>query len=257
MKDLLKKSGLSDKEAGVYETLLSLGSSRVSAIAKKAHINRSTTYVILDSLAARGLVSMAEKRGARMFSAMSPRLIEELEKKAKQFSELARAVKKSVPKIKSAVVAETSKPKVQLFNGSEGVKTVYEDALSSLETIRSYAFSKSKDEAVSNETQNYYDHLAKKNIKVKMLFPNTSEARELVPNMKGNGGPLYNIFPEISIYNNKIVFMSAEEKSGLVIESQELADALKKAFDLSWQEARLTKKSFFGGAPEAAAGRAA
>ena len=48
--------------------------------------------------------------------------------------------------------------------------------------------------------------------------------------------------PEINIYDNKIIFMSWQEKFSLIIESQELADAFKKIFDLSWQEAKRLDK---------------
>lgn len=47
----------------------------------------------------------------------------------------------------------------------------------------------------------------------------------------------YSFPPEINIYDNKIVFMSLIEKFSLIIESKELADALKKVFELSWKEA--------------------
>jgi hypothetical protein len=36
--------------------------------------------------------------------------------------------------------------------------------------------------------------------------------------------------------------MSWQEKFSLIIESQELADAFKKIFDLSWQEAKRLDK---------------
>ena len=64
LNDILKKSGFSEKEIGVYSALLELGSSVVSDIAKKARVIRSTAYVVLDSLAKRGLVSATERRAS-------------------------------------------------------------------------------------------------------------------------------------------------------------------------------------------------
>ena len=57
-KEKLQELGLSEKEARVYLALFELGPSVVSGLAKKAGINRSTTYVILETLAKRGLVSV-------------------------------------------------------------------------------------------------------------------------------------------------------------------------------------------------------
>ncbi|KKR30424.1 MAG: Transcriptional regulator, TrmB, partial [Parcubacteria group bacterium GW2011_GWC1_39_8] len=53
----LKDIGLSDKEAAVYLALLSFDKALVSDISEKAKIKRPTTYVILETLAKKGLVS--------------------------------------------------------------------------------------------------------------------------------------------------------------------------------------------------------
>ena len=48
----------------------------------------------------------------------------------------------------------------------------------------------------------------------------------------------YSFTPEINIYDNKVVFMSLKERFALIIESEELADALKKSFELAWLGAK-------------------
>ncbi len=242
LEGVLRKAGFSEKEAEVYLSLLKLGSSIVSDIAKKADINRSTTYVILDALAKRGLVSIAERRGVKVYNSISPeQLVQYLENSAKQYTELAGTAKELLPKLKIETPKAEAAPKVQLFEGSEGMRTVYEDALSSLETIRAYASAAEEKTA----PEKYYDRLAKKNIKVKMLFPENSAIQELTKSNRGEQVPMF--AQNISVYDNKIVFMSPVNKFAVVIESQELADELKKAFDLSWEEAkRSNKKPYFG-----------
>ena len=238
--DILKKSGFSDKEIDIYLALLELGSSVASDIAKRAGIIRSTAYVVLDSLLKRGLVTVTERRGVKMYHGASPdELVRHLEESAKQYTVSAGEVKKLLPKLKADHSSGTPRPKVRLFEGEEGMKSVYEDALSSLEAIRSYAFEKveATEQAMP---QNYYDRLAKKKIKIRALFPETAKALELAK------GGQYDFSPDISVYDDKIVFMSPEEKFGLIIESKELASALKKAFDLSWKDAKRSGKLSFG-----------
>ena len=58
---LLKNSGFLDKETAVYLAILEMGRGTVAEISRKACINRSTGYVILDSLAGKGLVSISGK----------------------------------------------------------------------------------------------------------------------------------------------------------------------------------------------------
>ena len=68
----LQKLGLSDKEAKVYLSSLELGPSPVQVIAQKAGVNRATTYVMIESLIGRGLMSSFEKGKKRFFTAESP-----------------------------------------------------------------------------------------------------------------------------------------------------------------------------------------
>ena len=52
LKKELEHLGLSDKEAKVYLAALEMGPSPVQDISHKAHVNRATTYVMIESLAA-------------------------------------------------------------------------------------------------------------------------------------------------------------------------------------------------------------
>lgn len=232
IKEILIKFGFSDKEVALYLTLLTLGPSVVSKIAKAGKLNRSTCYVILESLTERGLVSITEReKGVKIFTAVpAEKLADHLAGIAKKYAELASSAKKLVPELKKKTEKKSEdSPKVRLFEGSEGVRTVYEDALSSLETIRAYA-SKEADQEMFGE---YYKKLQKKGIKVNVLMPQS----------KGKNQKEFS--PEISVYDNKISLVSPAENFALIIESPELAQTLKRAFDESWQKEK-GKRSFFG-----------
>ena len=54
----------------------------------------------------------------------------------------------------------------------------------------------------------------------------------------------YTFAPEINIYDDKIIFISQIENFALVVESKELAQTLKRSFDLAEKEiARAAKES--------------
>ena len=72
MLEKLQKFGLSEKEAKIYLALLELGTATVSDIAEKAEINRSNTYVLLNSIAERDLVSISERNGYYTLKQLSP-----------------------------------------------------------------------------------------------------------------------------------------------------------------------------------------
>jgi sugar-specific transcriptional regulator TrmB len=245
IEDLIK-FGLSYREAKIYLSLLESGTSVVSDIAKKTSTNRSTTYVLLESLTNRGLVSISERNKVKLYSPATPeRLIQYLQDSVQKYTELVGIARSILPELKSIYVGVGPKPKVQFFEGLEGIKTAYEDTLTSKETIRAYASIENMHSALGDYFPEYYRRRAGKKIRIRAIFPDTPEARErtthnineareslLVPKDK------YAFSPEINIYDNKIVFMSLVEKFALIIESKELADALKKAFELSWDQAK-------------------
>jgi predicted transcriptional regulator len=225
MKEKLKAFGFSDKEADIFIAVHELGSAVASDIAKRAHINRSTAYVVLDSLAERGLIGVSEKSGINVYVAVSPeRLTEYLEGLSKQYKGFAVTAKKLVPELKSlgGVKRGSHKgPTIRVFEGNQGMQTVYEDTLSSLETIRAYA-------SIEDTKKTGQTHV---------IFPNTPNARKQIAARKeevqeaflaptGN----YNFSSEINIYDSKVIFISPAGKVGLIIENREFADTLKKAF---------------------------
>jgi HTH-type transcriptional regulator, sugar sensing transcriptional regulator len=251
MKDKLEKLGFSTKEADVYLALLELGSAIVSDVAKRSGINRSTAYILLESLVEKGFVSISEKNNVKLFSVTPPeRLIQYLQDAVKKQTELVGLAHNLLPELKSLYVGIGPKPRVQFFEGTEGLKTAYEDTLSAKETIRAYASIENMHKALPGYFPEYYNRRAKQNIAIRAIFPDTPEAKERIKHNKTEAresllvpSDKYAFSPEINIYDNKIIFMSWVEKFALVIESQELADALKKVFELSWVEAkRLNKK---------------
>lgn len=139
LKEILQKFGFSDKEIDVYVALIALGSAIGSDIAQKAGLNRSTTYVILDSLAKHELIKVTEERGIKLFS-LSPRpqVVEHFKALAKRYAQLAEKLESALPEFKYKKV------------GIEKAKTVYEEALSSLENIRRMSTEEKLDVIIEN-----------------------------------------------------------------------------------------------------------
>ena len=76
MLEQLRHLGLSENEAKVYMAMLELGPSVVVEIARKAGTNRPTTYVQIESLKEKGLVSTQIKGKKQYFIAESPEKLE-------------------------------------------------------------------------------------------------------------------------------------------------------------------------------------
>src|SRR5262245_42395848 len=121
--EILERIGLNQKEASVYMALLELGTASVNPIANKARIKRPTTYLVLDQLQQKGIVSVVPRAKKALYTAESPdKLISDLQKKEE-------LLKRSMPSLLAMYNARKEKPQVQLFEGLEGVKLVYDKIL--------------------------------------------------------------------------------------------------------------------------------
>ena len=86
LKTLLQKIGLSEKDSEVYLACLELGTQPASVIARKAGLKRPTTYLILEELLKKGLVSEYTGSNVKFFTAVSPDyLLNYIEKQRREF----------------------------------------------------------------------------------------------------------------------------------------------------------------------------
>ena len=237
--------GFSDNETNVYLALLELGKGSVSQICRKASLNRTTGYDILDRLVSKGLASISGKEPKQEYVAESPDQIEkiisnELKKRQHELDE-ARNI---IPELKS-IHNVFDRPKVLFYEEKEGLQKVYEDTLTSHEEIRAYASVEDIGPTLPNYFPEYYKRRAKKGIPIRAIFPESVDARERVKLDKEEmresrivPAEKYGFHPEINIYDNKVMIASWREKLGIIIESAEIADAMKKIYELAWAEAK-------------------
>lgn len=247
----LQSFGFSEKETIVYIALLELGKGTVRQISSKAGINRTTSYDILGSLANKELVTVSGKEPKSEYAVEPPEAITAYLKKVAE--ETAEHIKKSeaiIPELE-LLHAKQNRPRIRFYEGKEGLKHVYEDTLTSSEPIRAYATVDDIHKALPNYFPEYYKRRAGKNISIRAIAPKTEmglerktldaeEKREIafVPADK------YYFSPEINIYDDKVMIASWREKLGVIIESHEIADAMKKIYELAWSEAKRLDKNF-------------
>lgn len=250
LKKLLLEIEFSPKEADVYLAILMLGRGTASKIARKAHIARTTVYDILSSLFDKELVTLSGKEPKQEYVALSPDKLQEyiakqLEKKK---TELSQAEMVLIPQLKS-IHNVKNHPKIMFYEGEDGLKKAYEDTLTSQETIRAYASVGDMHVGLPGYFPGYYKKRAGKGISIRAIIPDTEagierksfdkeEMREtaLVPEKN------FRFSPEINIYDDKVMIASWREKLGIIIESSEIADAMKKIYELAWAEAKRLDK---------------
>ncbi len=245
IQEILTKIGLSENEAKVFLVLLQLGRGSVTQITRKAGLNRTTGYDILDNLVTKGLASISGKEPKQEYIAESPdKIIFLLEKEMSEKTEQLKKIKSIMPEIKS-LHNVAGRPKVRFYEGVQGLKDVYEDTLTSHEPIRAYASVENMHNGLPGYFPEYYKRRAGAGIAIRAIVPDTGTGRErksfdqsemretaLVPKDK------FNFSPEINIYDDKVMIASWKEKLGIIIQSKEISDAMKTIYELAWAESK-------------------
>lgn len=245
IEQLLKDSGFLDKEIAIYLTILELGRGTVAEISRKAGINRSTGYVILDSLAGKNLVNISGKEPKQEYVALSPaNLVQYLNTQAEKQKNLADSAKEILPELTS-IYNVGDRPRVFFYEGLAGLEHVYEDSLTSKGDIYSTSTYEEMHGTLPKYFSTYYEKRAKKKIFVHTFVADTPLARErktndvkeyrntsLIPQDK------FPVPTDIEIYNDKVMIASWKEKLGIIIESKEIATTLRSVFRLALTEAQ-------------------
>lgn len=256
IKQVLENLGLNQKEIKIYLAALGLGIQPASVIATHVNIPRNTTRFVLDKLVKKGIIRKKKRAKTQLYFPEEPEnlinLIEQerVHQNAKiddRIDELNEIMAELESKYQPE---ESTKPKVTFYEGDDGLKKVYEDTLKSSEDLRSFASFDSMHGVLPDYFKTYYERRVKNKLHIRSIHPDSKLAKEktrhdkkemrdsrLIPQSK------YDFTPEIQIYDNKISITSLKEKLGIIIESQEIYQAMAVMFELAWHEAsRLDKR---------------
>ncbi|MFA4817759.1 MAG: helix-turn-helix domain-containing protein [Parcubacteria group bacterium] len=237
--------GFSPKEAVVYLALLELGPSTATEIARKAGINRTTSYDILESLLSDDLASLTGEAKIQKYRAESPeKVLKFLESKIDIAKERLSEAQILLPQLLS-VYNIKEKPKVKFYEGIEKMKEAFEDTLTADGEILAYAIGDMIQTIPAYYFQDYFKKRIEKNIKVRVIAPDTADSRKIAENDKKElrttiliPGDKFYFSIETDIYNEKVLVLSWKEKFAVIIESEEIASAQRKIFELSWEGAK-------------------
>lgn len=245
----LQDIGLSEKESRVYLAALELGQTTAEKLAKHAKVNRSTTYVQLESLMAKGLVSTHEEDKKTVFAPESPELLKRLLQKQKdEVTTKERDLTSILPALLQQFEGAGERPVVRFYPGKEGITAVREEVFSTKEkqlyVLFSYETSMSKI-YTQKEIDEYTDRRNELGIHSKAIYTrqeyfekawtdNITEVR-FIPNIR--------LTVDIRIFDDKTALFSLEGAPfALVIESVQVASSMKSIFNFLWQAGIKQKK---------------
>ncbi len=247
----LEKLGLSDKEALVYLASLELGPSPVQVIARKAEVNRATTYVMIEMLIQKGLMSTFDKGKKTLYTAEKPeRLHRIVHNERSAVDEKESVIKHLLPDLEAISDAAGERPKVSFYEGIEGLEsmreTIFESGTDKMEDVISY--DDLRHLLPEEHWKKHNKKLDTKKIKGRALF--TSESGKENPSdptglwsYKQLPHKLFPMHGELTVYGDRVAMIALRGKLvGVIIESKEMATMVKTLFDLAWKQADEYKK---------------
>lgn len=242
MLDSLKKIGLTENEAKVYLALLEIGSSTAQQVAQKAELKRPTTYVQLETLMKRGLVTSFEKGAKTLFRAEDPEHLKQvLEKEKEEQKERASALENILPGLGNLYLSAGERPRVRFFEGIEGLKTIQDEFLKSrVELVKSIANMDNVFASFPSHEKNYVPQRVQRGIKSRLIY--TSEKGDFLPTdekmlRESKFIPKLPLSGDIAIYGKSVAISVPQKRPfGVIIESEEISKSLGAVFDLLWKK---------------------
>lgn len=250
LKKALETIGLSNNELAVLLVLLKDSPLYVARIACEAKLNRTTTYGVLKLLADRGLVSMDKKKGATRYQSIAPdQLPAHIERRRDTLAETKQQIAKLLPQLQLLRSKGKVLPKVQFFEGKDGVMQAYEDTIDNNKEkfLRDITGIDAVYTKLDQKFVQYY--LAKRarlGVRCIDLVPESewgraSKAQDDKYLRTTKFLPAESDFDaELSIYDNKVGIFSYSQENpmAILIEDETISHMMKKLFDCLEQSAK-------------------
>ncbi len=241
--EILRELGLNDLEIRVYLELTRSGDLLASGISSKLSLHRTTSYYILENLIRKGLVSYVITSGKKYFHATNPENLINIEnERLAQLSALAAELKK----LKSL---DEQKTFVEVYEGTDGLKTIWEDAIRS---------SKKRDELciigrgkapklLPYYMPNFHLRRIEKKISIRIIYNDIPESRERGRELKKMKFTTVrylsrdHMMPMSAwIYADKTVLITWNEKNitAILMQDKAVNQSFKSQFDIIWMQGK-------------------
>ncbi len=234
--------GLNENQARTYIALVKNGSLTPPKAAALLGFKRSTAYAVLDQLVEHGLASKKDTAKKLSYQAENPSGLESLARQ-KRTEALAheRTIQAAMPTLMNYFFTFNERPGVRFFQGSDEIREIYEDMLrvkKDVYVIRSpydqdllgadfYETFKQRKAALGITT-----HLINSQSKAGVWNTETDATTKTVRTQVPINA--YDAKVETSIYGDKVAIISfGQEAIGMIIQSQQIADAQRQIFALA------------------------
>ncbi|TAK57419.1 hypothetical protein EPO17_01975 [Patescibacteria group bacterium] len=236
--ELLQEIGLTEHEAQVYFSALSLGPSTVLKIAKAAEIKRTTVYTVIESLTKKGLMNIEVRGFKKLFVAETPEKLDSiLEGRRAEF-------KRQLPEFLGLYNLKGGESFIKYYEGLEAVKSIYEGLIRDIRPHEDYLVMSNQDYWLRLDEKYFRDfgmRRAKLPIKIRMMVLDTEGGREF-QKLERNLNSRIKILPEkttlvtnLIITPQRVVFHQLTAPIiAIVIENKSIIQMHREMYEIIW-----------------------
>lgn len=247
LRPLLLRAGLNEKEISVYLALLALKTGRVTLIAKTAKESRSHTYLVLQSLEEKGLVSHIERGKILHFTAEPPeRLLQYAGDREAGWRQTKTLLEGALPYLKSLTPLLADQPRVTTLHGLPGMKQVYRDVLLQPGFCAFFNAEMMFNAFGGNAVTILF---GEQRLRGRELFVDNEGAKRYLNEIEQDENYEVRLLPasmqflsEMVIYDNTVALFAYDDQLTIVkIENKNFADTFRALFEGLWAGAKRTR----------------
>ena len=229
--------GLNEVEIGIYMALLRGGKSTVSEIARGANLKRPTVYQYIDSLAAQDIIRKTVSGKRIMYYPEDPQQIMRMAKRAE------RKIAEVMPQLRELYAGSSIRPVVRFYEGKEPLRALYREVTKTSHTVWS-VFAAERYFSVFSEKDGleFLANIKSEGGSMRDLVLNTPDGIRYVK--EGWGQPVakskllpsqFSFAVDIVVAGDKLVFVSFNDMSAVLIENSAMADLQRQFLKFVWK----------------------
>jgi HTH-type transcriptional regulator, sugar sensing transcriptional regulator len=241
IKEALKEYGLTENEIEIYLVLLPLGSINLQQISKRIGLPRTTIYNTLNYLAQKGLISTIIKKNAKHYEATDPeKIIDKIEEKK-------QLILQSLPELKALKETIKKSSSVEIYEGQKGLFTLLSDVFKKKQETYYFGSYSLSVEMLKHFPGHFRTIRMERRIPAKIVMDSYDDETfhtklfKQLTELRFNNA-LKNFPCMIFIYGNKVaMYTLKKDLIGIIIDNEQVAEAMKFIFDTYWKTARKAK----------------
>ena len=238
--EILKEIGLSENEAQVYLTSLSLGPTTILRIAKSSGIRRTTVYSVVETLKNKGLIHIKPQGLKQLYVAENPDKLDSIIENKK------RSLMKLLPEFTALYDLKGGESTVKYYEGLNAVKNIYETILDPMKPSDDYLVISDLEKFFVKTDQKYFEEFLEKRIKSRVkarLISTDSERARYMKQYARNMNQEVRILPEGSklsvdtmIVPQKVTIFNLDEPiSAVSLENNAMIQMHRELFEIIWR----------------------